>query len=507
MVDIPGGYYSTPYQASQSNTEYKLQGDIIAAGTAITVTGSQVIINLNGHTITYNDTSPGEGINTGKWNLHHISVKNGSIIQGKAMSEGNIHGFGINPVSTYNTKLSKNISAEYFHVANLFVRIGGKDIGGIVVSSDNALIEENTVEDTYQFGTLKNRHQGINAITASTGAASHGAVIRNNTIVNCRHRGITTGSNAAVYGNHVTTRTIATNGYGIFGYAAKNVKAYGNTVISRGEHPIGIGFVSNGTDDIEIYDNYLDSMTTALGSEYGSLKRPNPDATIDGNYAVGFRTTWGGKNINFHHNEIHVSTDSDCAGSYSPTGEKVRLNARGRGLMVGVGKDEEARFSHNSIVVLDKDGTGTAYGISCVGNVSDRLYFFGNRVTANVTNVGLGDSYSFCRGFPLFEGNTFIRADNFLSYRTISNHESGYFDAQARFVDNTFPEGDPFQAMRLNPSGRGVVDVYFGSKKNGKYKYTFRLHDKNNTSDTIVNEKFDKPLHKNFWIPNKTDKN
>ena len=493
-VNIPAGLYSSAYVASSPNTEYILQGDISADGTAITVTANYVVINLNGHTITYNQTTPGEGVNIGAWNKHHIAVVNGSIIQGAAMSEGNQYGHGNNPVSTYNTGLGGYRSAKYLHIANLYVRYGGRDVGGIITTSHNGLYEHNTIEDTYEFGTLKNRHQGVDALTGTQGIKSTRNIYRYNTIVNCRHRGIKSGNGSKIYGNHITTRTIATNGFGIFGYAAQNAEVYNNTVISRGEHPLGIGFVSKGTNHIEIYNNYLDSKTTAIGTEYAGNSSCFDSRTPCGNFAVGFRTTWGGNNINFHDNEIHIATDSSYSGTYSPNGRPVKVNAKGRGLFVGIRKGETSIFKNNTITVLDKDGTGKAYGMACTYSFSDGLFFIGNTVTSNIANMVLSDDYGQCLGFPLVQGNTFIKQDNYPAYTTISNKLNGYQDTTGRIVDNTYQNGAAVDSIDFHPSGEGMVSVYFGHVAEGNFLYDYRLHDNNGKKSSLIREDYDPPI-------------
>lgn len=578
-VKIPSGHYAAPYQAKQANTEYILQGDITADGTAIQIRADYVVINLNGHTITYNMTSPGEGIEPGAYHYDHVSIRNGSIIQGPKVvgrivsaeivsggsgytpgdvltlagdrvlenatasvsatdangtvqgitlnsagagyetsyriqdawngydpagvvggsgkgaqikitatsTEGDIYGVGLSAIS------ASPVPMDHLHVANVYIRIVGRDVGGIVANSAHALVEETTIEDMYHVGTVKHRHQGVDALTLTKNTKAPGVVYRNNTILNCRHRGIAVPDGGTAYGNHITTRTIATNGAGI-GISLVGTTIHSNTVISRGQHPIGIfGYNAKGLGNTNIYNNYLDSRTTELGFEYGSAFLANPNATITGNAAVGFRTTWGGNGINFHDNEIHVATDSRYTGIYTPTGATAYINARGRGLMVGIKAGEKALFRNNSITALDKDGTGLAYGIACTANYSDRLFFIGNKVTSNVTNVALGDEYSLCKGFPLFKGNTFIKAGNHPAYRTISVQARGLSDAEARIVDNIYLHGASIDSLELNPSGFGTVDVYFGSVVDGEDRYGYRLHDNNNTSRTLLREDF-KPM-------------
>ena len=573
-VNIPAGHYATAYQANQANTEYILQGDITADGTAITVSASYVIINLNGHTITYNQTAAGEGVNIGEWNRHHVAVKNGTIIQSTAnigkitsisiegggigyavnnvltlagmgsanatarvtgvngsgtitgirlitpgsgyevtydfryptgyrgpvtggsgtgavvkvtgtISEGLIEGFGKSPVTTQNGDATYDVPD--MHVSNLYLRYYGRDVGGIVINGARPLIEQTTIEDNYPIGTVKHRDMGVDALKAK----GDYSIIRNNTLTNTRHRGINGGKYSIINGNNVSTRTIATNGAAI-SCIPDGGTIFSNSITARGEHALGIFILNDAKypSAKNIYDNYIDSKTTQLGLEYGSAYLADPSSVIIGNGAVGFRTTWGGDGINFHDNEIHVSTDSNYTGTFSPTGATAHINARGSGLMVGIPSGETAYFSNNSISVLDKDGTGLSYGISCTSNFSDKLYFIGNTVTANVTNVAISDEYAECVGFPLFKGNTFIKAGNYAAYKTLSTQGGGQWNAEARVVENTYQNGASINSIDFHADGYGRVNVYFDSVNNGEYRYSYRLHDNDNTSSTFLREDF-----------------
>ena len=374
------------------------------------------------------------------------------------MSEGGQNGKGNNPI--------KSLGVARLQVANINARYGGKDVGGFFVQyATNSIIESNTLEDTYNIGTLKNRDQGIDAIQAVGGYN----IIRNNNIINCRQRGIQVGNNDEVYNNTISIRSIATNSYGIFAYAKQHVKIHDNTITGVGEHPIGIGAVSAGTDDIEIYNNSIETQTTRLGEEYGGSAACFDSATPCGNYAVGFRTTWGGNNINFHDNKITVHTDSRYQGLYSPTGQSIIVNGKGRGLMVELINNEEARFFNNTIVALDKDGTGKAFGIACNGgSTSPNLTFDNNTVTSNILNVALGDEYGACDGYPVFIHNTFVKADNYPAYRTIASELGGYNDGTGRFVSNIYQNGASQENTDINADGKGFKSVYFGRELTAK---------------------------------------
>ncbi|MDX9715161.1 MAG: right-handed parallel beta-helix repeat-containing protein [Dissulfurispiraceae bacterium] len=446
-IHIPAGSYNEPYIINTPDAEYILDGDITADGTAVQIKSSRVTINLNGKAITYNQKKPGDGIAVGAWNLTDISIINGTVIQGQTMSEGDQYGAGNNPVRTVPFYVKR------LYVGNIHAKYGGRDVGGIVAASSDSIFENNVLEDLWTSGTFKNRHQGIDALAGSKHIRIEtNNIYRNNTIKDCRHRGISAGNNSIIHNNNISINSLATNSTGIsFGPGSK---VYDNTITGRGEHPIGIFYVSK-AGEVEIFNNTIDVQTTKLGDEYEAA---------GGNFAAGFRTTWGGNNINFHNNKIIVRTDSNFKGSYSSTGKPVIVNSKGRGLMVAVNAGEKAVFSNNEITVLDKDGTGKAYGIACTGNNVGEMIFEKNIVKSNVLNVALGDAYGACAGYPLFIRNTFIKVDNYSTYRTVSAELGGYYEGTGRFVSNIYKDGASQENININPKSRTKKSLLFGQE-------------------------------------------
>lgn len=441
-IEIPGGQYAEPFIVKTPDTEYVLLDDVLADGTAIAVRAPRVVLNLNGKTITYNQTKPGEGVVIDAYHTNDVAIINGTIVQGAAQSEGDVYGAGNNPI--------KSLGVSRLQIAGISARYGGRDLNGFFLKYvGNGIVENCVLEDTWSVGTMKNRHQGKAAI-----GIGDGAVVRNNTIINARQGGIGIGNNSEVYGNTISINSMVTNSAGVGGYKARNVKVHHNTITGRGEHPLGIAFVSAGTDSIEIYNNTIDLQTTRLGDEY---------AAAGGNYAAGFRTTWGGSNISFYDNTITVRTDSTYQGTRSSTGQPVVVNAKGRGLMVAVNAGEKARFYNNTITVLDKDGSGKAFGIACTGGNAGEMVFEGNRVTSNILNVALGDEYGACGGHPLFVRNTFVKADNYPGYRTVAAEYGGYFEGTGLFVENQYISGAAQESIVLHAAGKGTKSVWFGS--------------------------------------------
>lgn len=486
VIQIPGGNYATPYRATTAYRKYVLQGNMTADGTAIEVVADYTTIDLNGYTITYNQVSPGEGVASGAYNLDHVSIRNGSIIQGAAMSEGDEYGRGSNPVGTYSTIAVTNMGIQYLHIANLYVRYGGRDVGGIVCSGNYGLYEQNTIEDTYEFGTLKNRHQGVEALTGSKNASATGNIYRNNTVLNTRQRGIVTGNDSEVYGNNITIRSIATNASGVGQFAGKNIKIYSNTITGRGEHPVGImAGGGTGSKNYEAYDNLINLQTTALGEEYGSAYLADPSATYISNSAAGIRVTWGGDNLDMYNNQITIVTDDRYTGTYSPTGDVAYINGGGKGLFIGAYAGESSKYRDNVISVTG-DATYT-YGVTCSYSFSDGMFVTGNTITSSQYNIVIGDDYGACNGYPLFQNNTLIKAVSAQAgYRTYSNtYNDTDRNAQVRLVDNTYQGGAAETSIYLQPEDAGLTDVYFGTYNNG-FMYSKQLHDNGGLSSTLI---------------------
>jgi len=485
-VKIPAGNYEKPFVADQNYTEYVLQGNMTSNGTAIIVDGSFVSVNLNGYSITYNETNGGCGVYLGKsYGKHHVSIRNGSIIQGAANSKADQYGKGNNPITSADPSLG-NASINHTHISNLYIRISSQNNCGLQLWwSTNALIEQCTIEDTYGFGEISNRHQGVDSIKTA-----NDSVVRNCTVINSKHRGINMGYGSSAYGNRVQTRSIATNAAGICN--AKYI--YNNTIITRGEHSIGI-MLSNSKQNMKyyVYNNYMNSKTTHLGAEYGSSYYENPNSTLTGNNAVGFRNTWNGKNIYLYNNEIYVESDSNYKGYFSPTGETAYINARAKGLMIGPNAGDKAFYYNNTVTAVDKDGSGEAIAVALSHNFSDALHIENNTLTSNICCVSVGDSYGQCSGSPLLKNNTLIRQGNFKNFKAIACFYPAR-DAKARFVDNRYLNGTIEDSMSFKAESEGTIEIYFGKEFNDKIIYSSLYHDAKNSSSVLLKETYDPPI-------------
>ncbi|NTW27251.1 MAG: hypothetical protein HGA36_02935 [Candidatus Moranbacteria bacterium] len=458
-VHIPGGSYASPFIITTGNTKYILDADIFADSSGIMLNGnlSNIIIDLNGHTITYNQVSPGVGIGSLDWSTSDVAIINGSIVQGFAMSDGVVYGTGSNPIRFYaGTPQSYNVFRV--QIAGVSVRYGSKDVGGIILGADGHLIEDNIIEDTYEYGIVTDRHVGIPAIRT----VGQDSIIKNNTLTNVRQRGIDLGQDSEAFGNNVSIRSICTNSVGI-STDSHGVKIYDNIINGRGEHPIGIGAHNstlNASYDNEIYNNTIDVQTTRIGLEYfGAYPSDALTAVHIADRAVGIRSTSGAYNLKVHDNVISAASDSDFMGTYSPDGRAIRISGGARGVMAGVRYNEQsARFYNNTITVLDKDGTGYAAGFACDANIDNNnepapnfrppavdfapsFIVENNVITSNVYNFIFGDDYQSCNGDALFIGNTLIKSNSYASYATYGVGLGGYYGNKVRVIGSVYQSG------------------------------------------------------------------
>lgn len=498
--NISSGNYATPFQADQANTRYTLQGNITADTTAIEVVADYVIIDLGGYSITYNNTSDGGGVEIGAYNIDHFSVINGSIIQGSDECAGDQYGRFCAPISTSNTLDVGQYGGvdTYNYFANLYLTYSGQNVGGIVASGNYATIEQCTLEDTYGFGSITNRHQGVDAIDVSVGGSATGSVIRNNTIIDAKHRGIEPGNNSEVYGNHITLNSIAVNSFAIQHYSAHGNKYYSNTIIGRGEHPIGIGFGSGGYGN-EAYNNYFDMQVTHCGTEYDEAE------CLAGTgemylHASAFRSTWGETGSSIHDNEILITTDSDYAGQYSLDGSAVTMDVGGRGIHMGI-NEGDTLYVYNNTIEVTGDGFDRQ-GFACSYSFSENLFVYDNEITSTGVNISLGDSYGACNNHPLFARNTLIKSGSEPDYYTfISSYNDTDRNTTGRIIETTYEGGASESSISFKPNDPGLTEVYFGHLEDGIPYYDYLLWDEDNTSSTLEQLDYDPAETMDFSYP------
>jgi hypothetical protein len=457
---LSSGTWSAAKQLNTGNTKYVLQGDAIADGDGIIVNVNYVIIDLNGYTLTYNQTTSGAGISPGGWNLGHVAVINGSIIQGSASSgTTDPYGVGPNPISRGSYGMAD------VWVSNTYLEYSGNNVGGITASASHVI--ETVLNDAQMYGTILDRHSGVNAINESGGASIH-----HNTITGAKHRGIYAGSNTTIYENKIELRGLNTNGYGIFIYGGSNIQIYSNTISGVGSHPIGVGIINSGTNSVDVYANKItlaktlyaeEELNCSAGIRAGSYGSPPGEVLTD---------------IRIWNNEINLATQQDYSGQNASDGTPRTFDQCGKGLFIGGGVGSDVTAANNLVTMTHtgacQSNDTLSSAIAPFGMFSDQIFFIKNTIKGRCSNVTLADDYTSSEGgYPLFAGNNFVRLESDPNYATVRVGLNGYFNATGRFVDNNYTGATEY-SHDLQMGGSGSTDVYWGHIDSGTWQYDHR---------------------------------
>ncbi|MFO0752650.1 MAG: hypothetical protein U0411_04915 [Thermodesulfovibrionales bacterium] len=415
---------TAPATLNQSDTEYVLQNDIVANGTAFTIQGSNITLNLNGHKITYcnSNSSTAYGVFVDGSARSNVAVVNGKIVQGSGSCSGQ-SGVGVNcnPIYAYET--------YGMEIGGVDISYRAADTHGIYLQwGKDANVHNNSVQD---LGTaVSDRHQGIDAVRAGnvTNATMH------HNLVKTRQVGIRVGTGGTVYNNEVTINSQVTNSVGI---SLQTGSAHHNKVYGYGVHPIAFW----PDHDSQVYSNYAEVQNTLSGAEYGDTG------------SACLRMTWGtGNNSEIMYNTFIVNASAN----YNGTG----VDSWGRALFVGLPDASQSADIHDNVIIAtNNDGQGKAAAIAIVtNNLSPNLKFRNNRVESNWANVLLADDYGSADGYAQFIDNTFVKRDNYSSYKTVKSEYSSR-PSTGVFTGNTMENGASMENVDLELSGTGKKDI------------------------------------------------
>ena len=424
---------SGPATLWKSNTEYILEADVVADETAFTVKGSHITLNLNGHTVTYNNvSSKGCGVIQNDWDQRKDFVLiNGEIIQGKGGGTGNAYGKGANPVFM--------LAVDPIELAGLKITYHGDNLAAIFVYRSHSKDDIHHNEIIDNGNVVTDRHSGVPVIRI--GGA--GATIRHNIIHGARQIGIRSGdrpTRAKVHHNEVHIDSTVTNSSGITAAGA----IHHNKVIGRGVHPIGI-WPWAGT---KVYSNYVDVQNTRTGSEFGSTG------------AACVRFGWGGTyDVDIEDNLFIVRAEKNLFKDAA-----VQNNNRdswGRALFVGLSKGKKALIKNNIIIGLNKNDGAKAAAVGVVfNNKSPGLVFEENLIASNWGNLLLSDLYGWSKAYPLFKGNVIAKLEGGGGYHTIRGQYS-QFASTARLLDNKYIGGASKDDVVMDTHPNAIEEIVY----------------------------------------------
>ncbi|GHV53531.1 hypothetical protein FACS1894181_17360 [Bacteroidia bacterium] len=244
VIRIPDDFRGeAPYVLEESGATYVLTRDITVPTMAINIKANDVILDLDGHTIIYDDGTPKVtggggldyaynedatyGIRSGLWNFRNITVLNGTIKQGRNGGAG--FGMGFSPLY-----LHLALPDTHNEIAGVTVDFYGEDIAGIVPG--NGYVHHNVLYD--RGNVVTDRHAAIRAIDA--GNASY-TEIAYNSLRRFRQRGIDGGGKH--HHNELYSDSFVTNSF-MLG-AGDGVTVTDNKLFGMGYNPIGIGWGSH----------------------------------------------------------------------------------------------------------------------------------------------------------------------------------------------------------------------------------------------------------------------
>jgi hypothetical protein len=230
-----------PYVLTQSDARYVLTQDLTVPALAINIKANNVELDLDGHTIIYDNGSPKVvgtwwneyayneeatfGVRTGLWNYLDCRVLNGTIKQGRNGGKGFI-GCGFNPLFLNHMGVG-----SYNEVAGVTVDYYGDSVGGMVTGDGhvhhNVLYDRGTVID--------DRHMAVRAMQAGSNSNND---VSFNSLRRFRHRGID--SAGKVNQNELYSDSFDTNSFALG--AGDNAQLSGNKIFGMGYLPIGIGW-------------------------------------------------------------------------------------------------------------------------------------------------------------------------------------------------------------------------------------------------------------------------
>ena len=428
-IRIPDDVEGPPFTLNKAGATYLVTRDIVCPTSAFNITARNIILDLGGHTVTYNEnadaketvgrgyiryaTSAPVGIRVAYSGRPLKLVTNGEIRQGKGTASGGGGGMRAAPLC----------GGAYGEVAGLTLRYHGPQVSGAVGQTrgsfhHNVIVDEGT--------KILNRHAGCAASRAPAPKMHHNLVKR------CRHRGFDARSGSEFYNNEIYCDSWDTNASGVMYYNKQNVKCHDNRFFGRGYHFIGVAVVSKGCRNVDVRDNFIHLVAqkpNVRSREYGAMSNMN-----------GLRfTPYGGDadDIRFVNNVISLVGigGSKLRGLWSCPTPRSR-NVRWIGNVVKVVADEASSRNAQCVCV-----NGSARGKD-----APLVRYEGNTFISNICNVRLAESYG-SSGNQQFVDTTLVRVGNDPRYKTI---RCGWWVSPTSgntFVDTTLKGGAGFDVV------------------------------------------------------------
>lgn len=434
VVRIPGGTVTAPIVLSRSNTEYVLDGNLTAAGTALVVTRGDVTVNLNGYTVTYHSSGKGQefGIRTDA-TVRNVQIVNGAIRQSGNVSLTDMTLKGSSPIGCAqpdNGTQAYSMKGSLF--AGLDIHYRSASTSGIFMmwGSGNEVKHCTFTDEGYYlpdpriYSSSWNRSGNYAAVRFPR----YGSSIHHNKVLNARQCGFTVGGGSRIYQNDIRLLGRHTNGAGVTGNTVQDVEVYNNAVSGTGAHLFGFMFGAD-SRGVRVHHNRValqnSPLLTNLWESYHG--------------ANGFRTTWGLSDSSVHDNTMVIGVREVPASAKRPEGQ---------GLSLGLdAADVNVTVYGNHIEATSLDGAPRATALALHAHEGGGIEVHGNILASNDSLVAVSTDYGGSRGYPPLRDNVLRRVGDFpLLRKTVVMDEWIASNGQrtARFLSNDFGPGTSF---------------------------------------------------------------
>lgn len=427
------------YCLDNDGATYVLSQDITASAGGIWIRGNDITLDLDGHTVTYNNVADGTtrqrlGIYVYDSNMNNVRILNGFIKQGAGNDAGSAEAIGHNPMYVRG--------GENSEIAGLHLEWSGPQVTGLYYNygGDGSRIHHNILHDT---GTvITNRHQQVKAILVpdSNIETDHNLIQRS------RHAGIITNGvhGGTSYNNEIYMDSWATNAIGInFPGGSDGFTAYKNRIFGFGYHAEALypsGDAANGL----IYDNYAELWATQpndRSTEYGTISSMN-----------GLRVMWGTlSNVTVRDNTFVVH----AANGGRARGTQIYQNNNG---------PMQITFVNNTIISYGDTGSETeACAITAEGDQSNQnppqLIYRDNIIISDTCNVRFGTSYGIPKN-TFFTNNIIRKIGSKPFYHTVQIGWGAYSTYDHVFLDNLLEGGASMRSVDWTCEGTGYLCEY-----------------------------------------------
>jgi len=461
VVRIPEDFEGKPlpYTLTKNNAKYVLTKDITVPTVAINIKANQIELDLDGHTIIYDNDKPkvlgnawtdyayneeaSFGIRAGLWNFTHVKVFNGTIKQGANGGMGYL-GIGFNPLF-----LNHMGAGSMNEVAGVTVDYYGASVSGMI--ADDGYVHHNIIIDR---GTVvDNRHQGIKALTTGNNVKNEVAY---NSIRRFRHQGII--GSGYKHHNELYSDSFDSNsfliGAGTYGRIEHN-KMFG-----MGYNPVGTSWASHTV----ISHNFIylhGTAPTQRSTEYARL------SGIAGlRYTLYSGETTDYENSLYEDNTIILKAWEGCdpaRGIWTSTGQRNKGVIYRRNTVKVEAISDKIDFANVNASLTCVDINGDDLPLNAP--LPTPMIFEDNRLIGNVNLITFGSSYGI-GGSTRFYRTRLERIKHTDAWFVPVRLGFWYWNTRDNYLIDTMPgEGVDLEQPPKFYGGTGYMEVFYGQTK------------------------------------------